>query len=129
MTEIITGEMNRTKPAVPSELLQFPLEDIDILDFPRKLEELWDGILTELCDPRWVTRSHNSTGTYDKGCRGPLCRKALRENSRRKSDGEDMLSTVAYLRLDPIMEFYHVIAKLRLNTYRRERILAIRQAG
>jgi hypothetical protein len=129
MTEIITAELNKTKPALPGELLQFPLDDIDILDFPRQLEVLWNEIIEELYDPRWVTRSHNSTGTYDKGCRGPLCRKSVRENARRKSDREDTMTELAYRYLDPIMEYYHLVAKLRLNNYRRERILAIRSAG
>jgi hypothetical protein len=121
--------IDRTKPSLPSELLQFPLEDIDILDFPTQLEELWGEILVELQHPTWAGRAHNNRGTYDQGCRGPLCRKAIRENSRRKRDPADILPELTYRHLDPIMEYYHMIAKLRLERYRVARIMAIRQAG
>lgn len=129
MTETVESAevtLDRIKPTLPSELLQFSLDRIDILDFPNKLDELWGQILEELSDPRWITLAHTSPATYDKGCRGPICRKSVRENARRKRDALDTYSESTYAHLDPILEFYYVIAKLRLNNYRRERFQVIR---
>lgn len=37
----------------------------------------------EIADERFATRTHGKRATYDVGCRGPLCRKALRDAARR----------------------------------------------
>lgn len=129
MTEVaVDSAIDRTKPSLPDELLRFSLDEIDILDFPAQLEKLWEEILVELAQPKWIGRAHNR-GTYDQGCRGPLCRKAVRENTRRKRDPEDILPELTYRHLDPIMEYYQMIAKLRLERYRVARLMAIRRAG
>lgn len=124
MTELVLEEMNKAKPSLPDELLQFPLDEIDIFDFPVKLEELWGEIMDELMSFQW---SAHNIATYNRGCRGPLCRKSRREDARRKRD-EDSARLMTYARMDPIIEYYHLIAKMRLSNYRRERLSVI-QAG
>jgi hypothetical protein len=123
MTEVALAELNREKPSLPSELLQFSLDEIDILDFPRQLEELWNEILAELSDIRWST--HN-IATYNRGCHGPLCKKAVRQDGRRKRATDDTSADRTFKRLDPIIEFYAVIARLRLRDHREARLMAIK---
>lgn len=44
--------------------------------------ELPKDVLAELLDPDYTGRSHHKKATYAKGCRGPLCRKAERDEAR-----------------------------------------------
>jgi hypothetical protein len=53
--------------------------------------ELPSDVLEELSDPEFENRTHGVRGTYargrlpgSKGCRGPLCRKAERDEADRK---------------------------------------------
>jgi hypothetical protein len=53
--------------------------------------ELPDDVLAELEDPNFENRTHGIRGTYargntpgTKGCRGPLCRKAERDDAELK---------------------------------------------
>lgn len=62
--------------------------------------ELPEDVIAELNDPRFENRTHGIRGTYakaadgGKGCRGPLCRKAERDEGadkyarRRARDGK-----------------------------------------
>lgn len=49
-----------------------------------------DDVREELLDPRFENRTHGTRGTYakaadkGKGCRGPLCRKAERDQGANK---------------------------------------------
>ncbi|ANA85972.1 hypothetical protein BH766_gp02 [Gordonia phage Demosthenes] len=52
----------------------------------------------ELADERFCTLRHGSPGTYHKGCRGPLCRKANRERVH-KGRGSDSARA-----MDPYLE-------------------------
>lgn len=53
-------------------------------------DELPDDVRTELLDPRFTSRTHGNRGTYarasdgGKGCRGPLCKKAERDDAEAK---------------------------------------------
>lgn len=53
-------------------------------------DELPDDVREELADPRFSDRTHGIRGTYakaadgGKGCRGPLCRKAERDEGAEK---------------------------------------------
>lgn len=53
-------------------------------------DNLPDDVLTELKDPRFASRTHGTRGTYaratdgGKGCRGPLCKKAERDDGEAK---------------------------------------------
>lgn len=53
-------------------------------------DELPDDVKEELNDPRFSGRTHGKRGTYakasdgGKGCRGPLCRKAERDEAQIK---------------------------------------------
>lgn len=41
--------------------------------------ELPDDVFRELLDPAYQTRTHGKKATSAKGCKGPLCRKAERD--------------------------------------------------
>lgn len=47
---------------------------------------MWDSlpadVLAELTDPLYINMSHHKKATYGKGCRGPLCKKAERDEAR-----------------------------------------------
>jgi hypothetical protein len=53
-------------------------------------DELPDDVRTELEDSRFASRTHGTRGTYakasdgGKGCRGPLCKKAERDDAEKK---------------------------------------------
>lgn len=46
--------------------------------------ELPDDVRDELSDPEFINRTHGRRSTYAVGCRGPLCRKAERDEAERK---------------------------------------------
>lgn len=53
-------------------------------------DELPEDVAEELADPRFTSRTHGTRGTYarasdgGKGCRGPLCKKAERDDAQAK---------------------------------------------
>src|SRR4051794_27918208 len=68
-------------------------------------DEIPDDVRAELADEKFSTRTHGKRGTYakgsvpgEKGCRGPLCRKAERDEAeakyarRRARDGKQARS-------------------------------------
>lgn len=104
-------------PHIPAELIPVPLPD----DWAVMCRQLWNDTIKELCDEIYLTRSHHNVGTYDQGCRGPLCRKAHREHpKRRKPNDLPTRSALPERAFDPVLEFYHTVAKLRLRTVRAQ---------
>lgn len=106
-------ELDRTCPPVP-DILMPVADNYD----PIKARELWVLILDEVCDKEYLSRIHHNVGTYDVGCRGPLCRKALREHPRRKTKPPAYTPQADRI-YDPIIEFFHTVAKYRVREYRR----------
>lgn len=49
---------------------------------PKTLDTLRRAIELELANPAHISRTHGRRWTYNKGCRGPLCRRANREYMR-----------------------------------------------
>jgi len=94
-------------PDVPMSLIDHGLTE-------RELSELWNGLIMELLDEEYSNRTHNKR-TYDAGCRGPLCRKAVREAARRRNR-----NAVAekYLFIDPILECWQPVASERIARVR-----------
>lgn len=41
-------------------------------------------ILDELCEEKFISRTHGVRSTYAQGCRGPLCRKSERDRGRER---------------------------------------------
>lgn len=39
-----------------------------------------EDLYREVIDPRYMTRTHGNVSTSNRGCKGPLCRRAAREN-------------------------------------------------
>lgn len=48
------------------------------------MSELAKAVADELADGEYVGQSHYDRNTYFNGCRGPLCRKAERDNAAKK---------------------------------------------
>jgi len=94
-------------PSLPESLIDHGMTEVELAD-------LWHDLIVELLDNEYVTRTHNKR-TYDAGCRGPLCRKAVREAGRRRFQ-----NTVheKYLFVDPILEYWSPIALERINRLR-----------
>lgn len=61
-------------PTLPFKLPEGP---------PIDLEEVWLEVMEELTEYKYRNRTHHNPKTYNVGCRGPLCRKALRDYSGR----------------------------------------------
>ena len=101
-------------PNVPKEIFDLAQEDAD-LTYHMRCEELWEEVVAEVLDHDYLKRSHHNVGTYDQGCRGPLCRKALREHPRRKSPAGTVLQLREERIYDPVLEYFHVVMKHRVR--------------
>lgn len=111
--------MDKSKPAIPLQVL--PTGFMRNLTFDMVTDDLWEDVLAEVCDEEYLTRLHHNVGTYDKGCRGPLCRKALREHPKRRTPtGFSGLNPREERLYDPVLEFFHTVAKFRLKQYQQE---------
>lgn len=49
-------------------------------------DEIPEDVKAELLNPKFSSRSHYSRSTYADGCHGPLCQKAERDRSRRRTE-------------------------------------------
>lgn len=85
-----------------------------------ELAELWQKIVVELMNSDYVGRTHGNRRTYDAGCKGPICGKAVREHGRRRTQ---TAPNERYKYLDPIIDFYWKIAVERIEAA-REAMLA-----
>lgn len=101
-------------PDVPSDIFNVALDDAD-LSYNLRCDELWDEVMAEVLDHEFLKRAHHNVGTYDQGCRGPLCRKALREHPRRKSPAGTALQLREERVYDPVLEYFHVVIKHRVR--------------
>jgi len=112
-------DMNR--PGIPDELFS--------KDFNTdRLSELWSDICDELSDTRFTSRSHNA-GTYEQGCRGPVCRKANREHYRRKAKGGVFVRPDADRIYDPVIEYFHTVIKYRIHAAQQKLLNELKGTG
>lgn len=81
-----------------------------------ELAELWHDLVVELLNPEFSNRTHNNRRTYDAGCKGPLCRKALREYARRRSTSS---VNEKYRYVDLILDHWTPIAWERIREAQR----------
>jgi hypothetical protein len=110
-------ELNLQIPSVPYELLP----QYRLANFSDEVSALWDEVVEEVLDEAHLTRHHSNTGTYDKGCRGPLCKKAYREHPRRRAPLEPGTLAPRYERaFDPIVEYFHTCIKNRVKKFQNE---------
>lgn len=111
--------IDKSIPVIPETIL--PDGHRGTLTFTTDVRELWTDILDELCDDEFITRIHHNVGTYDKGCRGPLCRKALREHPKRRTPtGFSGLTPREERLYDPVIEYFHTVAKFRIKTHQHK---------
>jgi hypothetical protein len=94
-------------PAVPKDC-EDKLTDIE-------LGELWHQLCVELLDTQYAGRTHGHRRTYDAGCQGPMCKKAMREHGRRRSTATP---SEKYRYLDLIIEAWFVEATDRVAMVR-----------
>jgi hypothetical protein len=118
--------LDKTIPEIPQPIFSLALDDPD-LTFHMRCEELWREVIEELCDDTYARRAHHNNGTYDQGCRGPLCRKALRDHSRRKSPSGLALIVREERVYDPVLEYFHTVMKFRIKNYQTQILEEIAQ--
>lgn len=113
-------------PDVPREIFDLALEDAD-LTYHMRCEELWSEVVTEVLDRDYIKRAHQNVGTYDQGCRGPLCRKALREHPRRKTPAGTVLQLREERIYDPVLEYFYVVVKHRVRVAQQNILANLRE--
>ena len=106
--------LDRSVPVVPLEIFSLALEDPD-LTYSDRCNEIWEDVCNELTDPSFISRSHHNVGTYDAGCKGPLCRKAHREHPRRRSPSGVLIQVREERIYDPVLEYFHTVMKHRIR--------------
>lgn len=106
-------------PEVPSAIFNVATDDAD-LSYHLRCDELWEEVVQEVRDEIYLKRAHHNVGTYDQGCRGPLCRKALREHPRRKTPAGTVLQLREERIYDPVLEYFHVVIKHRVRAAQQE---------
>lgn len=107
--------LNLDVPILPEEIIPADMPEY----FDTECFVYWKKIIEELTDPTYVSRTHGNTGTHDKGCRGPLCRKGYREHPRRKKAMSGYAPREQRI-YDPIIEYYALIAKKRIKETQSE---------
>lgn len=93
-------------PALPDELDGHDMTDSE-------LAELWHKLIVELLDTDYIGRTHHNRRTYDAGCKGPLCGKAVREHGRRRQQVQ--APSQRYFWIDQIIAYWHPIAVKRIS--------------
>lgn len=122
----LTG-LDLTRPTVPVELATQDLANYPADELEVALDESWLGIVKELQDAQLSGRTHNQRSTYESGCRGPMCRKAHREDPRRRTQDPTRAMPPRMERsLDPVLEYFFIVAKIRIRAYELELLAAIR---
>lgn len=116
-----------TIPHIPNEVFGLAQDEPD-LTYHQMCDQIWQHIYEELIAPEHQGRSHHNVGTYDKGCRGPLCTKANREHPRRK-----VAVTPLQLRqeriYDPVMEYFHTVIKYRIRNAQQDIIQQLKETS
>ena len=119
--------LSRVQPEVPWDIFSLAI-DIPDLTYHLRCEELWDEVLNEMLDGTFTNRQHHNSSTYDSGCRGILCRKANRDHPRRKpTHDQSHLYTREERIFDPVLEYFHVVAKHRVKIARMELLQELKE--
>lgn len=92
------------------------------------LSELWAQICEELSETKYLGRSHNA-GTYERGCHGPVCRKANREHTRRKATAGVLIHAQDDRIYDPVVEFFYTVLKYRIRAAQQEILKELKGTG
>lgn len=82
-----------------------------------ELAKLWSDLIRELMNPNLSGRTHGNRRTYDAGCQGPLCMKAVRENARRRREHG---TSEKYLFVDQILAFWYPRAAMAIQDARND---------
>lgn len=105
-----------TYPSLPAEFGENCLgEDVT--------QELWNKVILELLNADWTGRTHHNRRTYDAGCKGPLCAKAQREHSRRRS--QTTTPSEKYRFMDAALDYFKPIAEQRIDEAREHMIMQL----
>ncbi len=97
-----------------------PRLPVDLADgeiYGEELADLWKALIIELMDEDYIGRRHENRRTYDAGCHGPMCRKAIREHGRRRASTQP---SEKYATLDAILEYWYPLAKDRIASVRAQ---------
>lgn len=118
--------IKQTMPTIPHDIFNLALDDAD-LSYNMRCEELWTEVVEEVLNREYIKRAHQNVGTYDQGCRGPLCRKALREHPRRKSPAGTALQLREERIYDPVLEYFYVVMKHRVRAAQQAILVNLRE--
>lgn len=86
------------------------------------LNEIWAAVCQELADTDFQSRSHHNRRTYDAGCYGPLCRKAVRDHSRKRTGSSPRDE---FRELDPILMYFFSEAQRRIREHMEDLLNSI----
>lgn len=107
------------QPEVPYDIFSLSTEDPDLM-YHAVCGELWADVLAELQSEVYNKRAHANVGTYDQGCRGPLCRKALREHPRRRPPHGVAVQLREERVFDPVLDYFHTVLKHRIRNEQQQ---------
>lgn len=99
-------------PDIPQELCPPVLP----IDWQWDIEELWTAISDELTDQDYETLTHGKLRCYDRGCRGPVCRKFARDMSKSRARSAKPYQPRRERMYDPVIEYFFIIVKQRRET-------------
>ncbi len=85
--------------------------------YGEELVNLWKALIIELMDEDYIGRRHENRRTYDAGCHGPMCRKAIREHGRRRASTQP---SEKYATLDAILDYWYPKAKEQIAIVRHQ---------
>ncbi|SRR6266540_1728715 len=119
--------LDLTTPDIPLDIFNLSLEDAD-LTYHLRCQELWVEVYEEVMDSDYSGRQHHTTGTYDVGCQGILCRKAVRDNPRRKIKSVTPYQIREDRIYDPVIEYFHIVIKHRIRTLQQKILKEIKEA-
>ena len=115
-----------TTPEIPEAIFNLANDDADLF-YHEHCADLWVQVVNELEDAEYRTRSHHNAGTYNQGCRGPLCRKANREHPRRKTPEVSPAQLRDERVYDPVLEYFHIVFKHRIRTAQNELLKEVKE--
>lgn len=86
------------------------------------LNQLWNALLVELADPIWFNRKHYNRRTYDAGCQGPMCTKAVREHARQRNQTNP---SERYAKIDAVLEHWFLPASELVSEVKQKLLTGI----
>lgn len=114
---LIDHFIDKDMPDIPEAIWLLSVSGLQDIpgDHDQMCSILWQECWDEMMTAEYLQRAHHNNGTYDAGCRGPLCRKAQREHPKRR--GTQAVNILQADRVyDPILEYFHTVIRYRVRS-------------